>query len=291
MDNRKFIGVDIGATKIHMGLVEEGNVVRQLLYPTPANASKEEIIEALQQGIEELIDSPVAGIGIGVAGLVDEEKGIVYDVQNIPSWQEVALKEHLENTFRVAVSISNDANTFVLGEKMYGKGQKFKNLLGITLGTGLGAGIVIHHQLYSGLYSSAGELGGLPYLDGTVEDYCSGKFFLQKCGVEGSQLLARAKAGDAQALGMYKQYGAHLGNLINTVLFAYAPEAIFLGGSISKCFPFFKESLFARIEAFPFKRVSRQLLLQPSNMDNAAILGAAALLEMKSRRPEQSLLV
>lgn len=291
MNKRKFIGVDIGATKIHMGLVEAGNVVRQVLFPTPPDASKEQIIEEVKKGIEELIDEEVAGIGIGVAGLVDEEKGIVYDVQNIPSWQEVALQMHLESAFKVSVSISNDANTFVLGEKIYGEGKKFKNLLGITLGTGLGAGIVINDQLYSGLFSSAGELGGIPYLDQTVEDYCSGKFFLHKFDMEGSRVLALAKAGDAHALDIYKQYGAHLGNLINTVLFAYSPEAIFLGGSISKCFPFFKESVIARIEAFPFKRVSRQLVLQASDMDNAAILGAAALLEMKSRRPEQSLLV
>ncbi len=291
MENRKFIGVDIGATKIHMGLVEGGNVAHQVLFPTPASAPKEQIMEAVKKGIEELIDREVAGIGIGVAGLVDEEKGIVYDVQNIPSWQEVALQMHLERAFKVAVSISNDANTFVLGEKMYGEGQKFRNLLGITLGTGLGAGIVINNQLYSGLYSSAGELGGIPYLDQTVEDYCSGKFFLQKFGMEGSQVFTMAKAGDALALDIYKQYGTHLGNLINTVLFAYSPEAIFLGGSISKCFPFFKENMFARIEAFPFKRVSRQLVLQPSGMDNAAIMGAAALVEMKSRRQGQSLLV
>lgn len=291
MDKRKFIGVDIGATKIHMGLVEAGNVLHQVLFPTPADAPKEQIIEEVQKGIEELMDREVAGIGIGVAGLVEEEKGIVYDVQNIPSWQEVALQMHLERAFKVAVSISNDANTFVLGEKIYGEGQRFKNLLGITLGTGLGAGIVINNLLYSGLFSSAGELGGIPYLDQTVEDYCSGKFFLQKFGMEGSQLFALAKAGDRHALDTYKQYGAHLGNLINTVLFAFSPEAIFLGGSVSKCFPFFKESMFARIEAFPFKRVSKQLVLQPSEMDNAAILGAAALLEMKSRRSGQSLLV
>lgn len=291
MDNRKFIGVDIGATKIHLGLVQAGSVLRQLLFSTPADASKERIIEEVKKCIGELIDEEVAGIGIGVAGLVDEEKGIVYDVQNIPSWQEVPLQMHLESAFKVGVSISNDANTFVLGEKMYGEGQKFKNLLGITLGTGLGAGIVINNLLYSGLFSSAGELGGIPYLDQTVEDYCSGKFFLHKVGMEGRQVWALAKAGDIHALDIYKQYGTHLGNLINTVLFAYAPEAIFLGGSISKCFPFFKESMFARIEAFPFKRVSKQLVVQPSGMGNAAILGAATLVEMKSRRPGQSLLV
>jgi glucokinase len=290
MDNRKLIGVDIGATKIHVGLVEAGNVLHQLLFPTPAGAPKEQIIEEVKKDIEELMDREVAGIGVGVAGLVDEEKGVVYDVQNIPSWQEVALQMHLESAFKIPVSISNDANTFVLGEKMYGEGQKFKNLLGITLGTGLGAGIVINDLLYSGLFSSAGELGGIPYLDKTMEDYCSGKFFLHKFGMEGSRVFEQARAGDPHALNIYKQYGAHLGNLINTVLFAYSPEAIFLGGSISKCFPFFKASMFERIEAFPFKRVSQQLVLQPSVMDNAAILGAAALVGMKNRRTGPSLL-
>jgi glucokinase len=282
MRDQKVIGIDIGATKIHIGVVQDGRIIREAKFSTSAQAPKDQIIAELIQGLEPFVDAEVMGIGIGVPGLVDETEGIIYDLQNIPSWQEVHLKAALEGVFKVPVFLSNDGNSFVLGEKIYGQGKGYSNLLGITLGTGFGTGIIIQDQLYSGTLSSAGEFGGVPYLDQTIEDYCSGKYFLNTWGVAGHVLQQRAAAGDAEALDIFRQYGAHLGKALHTLLYALSPEAIFLGGSVAGCFGFFQEGMQASLQTFPFKRVLARLVVQPSSLQNAGILGASALVAMRS---------
>jgi glucokinase len=266
---------------MHIGLVQQGQLLREVKFATSAMGAKDQIIAELIQGIEQLIDPEVVGIGIGVPGLVDETEGIIYDLNNIPSWQEVHLQAALEGAFKVPVFLSNDGNSFVLGEKIYGQGKAYKNLLGITLGTGFGTGMILNDQLYSGTLSSAGEFGGVPYLDKTIEDYCSGKFFLQQFGTPGKLIQARALAGDAEALDIFRQYGSHLGQALHVLLYALSPEAIFLGGSVAGCFDLFREAMHQRLQTFPFKRVLERLVIQPSTIQNAGILGAAALVGMR----------
>ncbi|PSR52864.1 sugar kinase [Adhaeribacter arboris] len=279
----KIIGLDIGGTKIHMGLVEAGKITKEVKLPTAAQSSKDQILRQLIQGIEQLIEPDIMGIGVGVPGLVDEEKGIVCDVQNIPDFTEIPLKKYLEEYFRKPVYLTNDANSFILGEKLYGRAQPFKNVVGLTLGTGFGGGIILNDQPYSGAFSSAGEFGGIPYLDKTLEDYCSGKFFRDKFNLSGQEVHSAAVKGDDQALERLQQFGEHLGEAIKMILYALAPEAIFLGGSVSNSYSFFKEAMHQRVEQFPFERVKKQLLIEKSRMRNGAILGAAALVQMKSK--------
>lgn len=281
-DGRKIIGIDIGGSKVHIGLVENGSILKEVKLSTSAAASREQILQELTDGIALIMDPAVAGIGIGVPGLVDEKNGIVYELQNIPSWKEVHLKKQLEDTFRLPVCITNDANAFVAGEKIYGKGKDFTNLVGITLGTGLGTGIIIDNNIYGGTLSCAGEFGGVPFLDLTLEDYCSGKFFLREFGMTGKELKTLAKNGDARALEIFEQYGHHLGSAIRVILYALAPEAIVLGGSISSCFSLFKDSMQKSISEFPYKQVTDRLVIEYSDLENAAILGSAALFKLKS---------
>lgn len=281
MNSEKIIGIDIGGTKIHVGVVKDGEIIEEAKFPTSAQAPQEQVIQEIIDAITPFIDTDVVGIGIGVPGLIDPEKGIVYDVVNIPSWKKVPLKDSLESHFQIPVVVTNDANTFALGEKIYGKARKYKNLVGITLGTGLGAGIIINNSLHAGAYSCAGELGGMSYLDETVEDYCSGKFF-KKFGMEGKELLELAEAGDEKALEIFRQFGYHLGKTIKQLMFTLSPEAIFLGGSVSNCYPFFKDAMQEQVDTFPYKLVKQQLVIETSSLPNAAIYGAAALIQMKA---------
>lgn len=284
----KILGIDIGATKIHIGVVQDETIIDEAILSTSSHASKEQILQEIIKAIDDVITPDVIGIGIGAPGLIDEKKGIVYDVQNIASWQEVHLKKYVEDYFNKPVHVTNDANTFVLGEKIYGKAKLYKNIIGITLGTGLGTGIIINNNLYSGAFSSAGEMGGVPYLDLTIEDYCSGKFF-DKLGKKGNEVYKLAQKGDAEALDLFNQFGGHVGNLVKTILFAFSPQAIFLGGSISKCYPFFREAMEESIQQFPFKRITNQLVIEPSEISNAAILGAAALVKINEAEKKKSI--
>lgn len=281
--SNKIIGIDIGGTKTHIGLVQDSKVIEELIFPTSANAPKDQIITEIIQGIKKVSDSDFSGIGIGVPGLVDEDKGIIYDLWNIPSWNEVHLKKHLEDHFKKPVRITNDANTFALGEKKYGKGKAYKNLVGITLGTGFGTGIIINHELYSGTLSSAGELADIPYLDKTIEDYCSGKFFQSHYDMEGIEVHEMAQKGNSDALKIFEEYGTHLGNAMRIIINVLSPEAIFFGGSVSKSFSFFENSLKNKIDSFPFKRVTKKLIIEPSDTFNVSILGSAALINLQKQ--------
>lgn len=276
--SKKTIGIDIGATKMHIGVVQNSIVQKEHKFPTLAASSQKDIIQNLIRGIEEVSGGDFNGIGVGVPGLIDEEKGIIYDLLNIPSWKEVHLKEHLENHFQKPVRITNDANVFAMGEKIFGKGGPFKNMVGVTLGSGFGTGIIIDHKLYSGTLSSAGELGNIPYLDKTIEDYCSGKFFLSEYGLGGDEIYDLAREQDQGAIEMFNEFGFHLGSALRIIMNVLSPEAIFLGGSISKSFEFFDVPLWKTLENFPFKRVRDQLIIKPSRTSNISLLGAAALI-------------
>jgi glucokinase len=285
MSSTKYLGIDIGGTKIQAGVVQAGEIIQQVRFETSATAPKAQILSELAQQLAPLIDDEVAGIGVGVPGLVDAENGVVHNVQNIPSWREVHLAQYLHGCFYKPVVVANDANAFAVGEKIYGQGQPYANLVGLVLGTGLGAGLVLNNQLYAGTLSSAGEFGGMPYLDKTLEDYCSGKFFGQRTGRPGAEWHALAQQGNAEALALFAEYGRHLGRAIHFILYALAPEAIFLGGSVSQCFEYFEGGLHESLAAFPYRQVAERLVVRPSTIGNAAILGAAALCHTRQLSP------
>lgn len=263
---------------MHVGVVQGSAVTKELKFPTLADSSQGDIVQNLIKGIEEISGGDFNGIGIGVPGLIDEEKGIVYDLWNIPSWKEVPLKRYLEDHFQKPVRITNDANVFALGEKTFGQGKAFRNMVGVSMGTGFGTGIIVDHKLYSGNLSAAGELGSIPYREKTIEDYCSGKFFLNEHNIDGSVVFERAQSGDQEALNIFREFGEHIGNAVKIIMYILSPEAIFLGGSVSKSYQFFKSGLEQSLKDFPFKRTLDKLVIQPSKVSGIPILGSAALI-------------
>jgi glucokinase len=283
MKHQSIIGIDVGGTKIRVGKVVDGNVVVEVNIPTLAHRSENEIIGDIIKAIKQIIDNEVIGVGIGVPGLLDAENGIVYDVTNIPSWKEAHVKEQIEAAVNTKVYMTNDANCFVLGEKVYGLGASYANLVGITLGTGVGAGIMANNQLCTGVLSVAGEVGSIPYLNSNFEDYCSGKFFPKFYGISGRDAHCRAMSGDIAAQKMFDEYGEHIANLISIILYSVGPEMIVLGGSGAQSFELFEPSLRATLNKFPFKRIIDRLIIKVSSLENTAVLGAAALVYQNER--------
>ncbi len=277
MEDKSIIGVDLGGTSISSGLIKNNKVAKLFTQAVSAGDSEQKVLGEVVLAIEEVSNGNVAGIGIGVPSPVDIEKGIVYAVQNIPSWQEVHLKKHLENHFNLPVYVNNDANCFVAGVKYFGAGKNYKNIVGLILGTGVGAGLIIDEKLYCGLSGSAGEVGLLLYLGHTYEYYCSGQFFKIEYGVSGEELYNKAKQGDRKALEIFAIFGEHVGMLIRTILLAYDPEIIVLGGSVSKAFPFFKKSMQERINTFEYKHIVNRFTIKVNMVPEIAVLGAAAL--------------
>jgi glucokinase len=272
----KLIGVDLGGTKITTALIEENQIVRHYTCPTPFDQEKMVVVEAISEAISEVYDSEIIGIGIGVPGLVDHETNMVLDVTNIPTWTEVPLKQLLEARFHKPVFVNNDANCFALGEKYFGKGKPYHNLIGLTIGTGLGAGIIINDHLYSGRYSGAGEFGNIYYRDSNIENYCSGMFFKNQ-NLSGKEQAEKASSGDANALALFDELGFHMAHGIGNILFALAPEAIILGGSVSQSFPLFEKSMRQAFADFPYQKLYRNLKIELSTEPNIAVLGASSL--------------
>uniref|UniRef100_UPI0040473A51 ROK family protein n=1 Tax=Algoriphagus sp. TaxID=1872435 RepID=UPI0040473A51 len=282
------LGLDIGGTSIKAGLLLGGQLQAIRSIPTPALESQELILETLAAFIESYLPQSFAGIGIGIPGLVDAQMGIVLGLANIPSFQHVELRDFLVNRFGKPVWINNDANCFALGVHQFGIGQGFQNLVGITLGTGVGAGIIIHGKLYSGVNSAAGEWCGTPYLDRTFEDYCSGKFFNRVYQSKPKTLAKLAQEGDPIALQAFDEFGRHVGELLKVILFSLAPEAIVLGGSIRKTYPLFEKSMRATLQTFPYTSVLAKLQVLVSDLDETAIHGAVALVNLQEEPATQS---
>jgi len=277
MGDINVIGVDLGGTKILAGKVRDGKMTASHKTLVPGTGSENEVLDALFDAIDEVIDEDISGIGVGVPSVVNIEKGIVYDVQNIPSWKEVHLKDILEHRYGVSVNINNDANCFAAGEKHFGQGRNFESFAAVINGTGMAAGIVIHNRLYNGLNCGAGEFGTMPYLDHNFEYYCSGQFFNNVHHVNGETVFQRAEEGDEKALAMFEELGRHFGHAINSILYAIDPEAIILGGSVSKAFTYFEKSMWKSIEKLAYRSVVENLTIKLSSNPDIAVLGAAAL--------------
>ncbi len=278
---KAILGLDIGGTGIKGGVLIKGQLEDIRAIPTPAQESQEFILETIAAFIETYTKYDFVGIGIGIPGLVDTKEGIVLGLANIPSFQHVELKKFLVERFSKPVFVNNDANCFAIGVHKYGVGKPYKNLVGITLGTGTGGGIVINGQLYSGLFSAAGEWCGAPYLDHNYEYYCSGKFFHNFYHSKPKALAKLALTGDQIAIEAFEEFGHHLGELFKMIMYSLAPEAIVLGGSIRKTYPLFKKSLLKSLETFAYPSVLGNLKILISELDETAIHGAVALVEIE----------
>lgn len=277
-NNNKLIGIDLGGTKIQAGLIKGNDVLKIIYRLIPAQTSNpNDIMDILIELISELFEKDVVGIGIGVPSLVNRQKGIVYHVQNIPSWKNVLLADILEKRFNVPVYLDNDANCFALGEYKFGAGRGSGNFVGLTLGTGMGAGIITEGHILKDANCGSGEFGSIPYKDGTYEDYCSGKFFKHFYNQNGENLYKKAEKGDDKAIKAFNEFGKHLGNAIKTIMFAVDPHKIIIGGSVANSKVFFEKSLFETINSFPYPESVQNLEIIFTKTPNIAIFGAASL--------------
>ena len=140
--------IDLGGTNIRAARITDGEMEQHIAVGCHADGSEQEVFDQLYSLIDQLLDSRVSRIGIGVPSVVDFKRGIVYDVQNIPAWKEVHLKERMEQRYHIETRVDNDVNCYVLGEKYFGCARNFSDIVGITLGTGIGAGIIINNAIY-----------------------------------------------------------------------------------------------------------------------------------------------
>lgn len=271
------IGIDLGGTNVRMAIVSDGEILKKIAEPSLADKSEKETLDHLIAMLHRIMNTNIRCIGIGVPSVVDAERGIVYNAANIPSWKEVHLKQILQKEFNIPVTVNNDCNCFAFGERYYGEGTPYRNIVCVTLGTGVGAGLIINDELYNGNNTGAGEIGSLPYLDSDFEHYCSSLFFTHKHNTSGKEVYEKALKGDPDALALWSQIGEHIGNLMNAILFTYDPQAIIIGGGISHAFDFFSKTMLQNMAKFPYPETIKRLKIHLSKNENISLLGAAAL--------------
>jgi len=275
---RTYIGVDLGGTKVLAAKVNTSEIMETTHRFLPKdNGDPSVVIDLLKEVISSLMTEEIEAIGIGLPSIVDSSNGIVYDVHNIPSWKEVHLVDILSDYFQIPVFINNDANCYALGEAYFGLGQDCKFMVGLTIGTGLGAGIVYQGKLLKDANGASGEFGIIPYLDKTLEDYCSGQFFKDHYGTSGEVMAKQAKAGDNKALKAYKQFGLHMGNAIKIIMSTIDPYKIILGGSVAQSKELFEGEMLKSISNYPFDKSKENIRIEFSETNNMAVLGASTL--------------
>jgi glucokinase len=275
--NREYLGIDLGGTSFNIGRVHSGMVMDEVNRNINGLAKASEILSTLTSAIDEIITSEVKGIGVGVPGIVNTENGIIYDIQNIPAWKEIQLQRILEDKYEIPVVLNNDANCFALAEKKFGKGKDYENFAGLAIGTGLGMGVILNDELYNGVMCGAGEIGMLPYKDGIVEEYAASFFFSREYNQTAKAMHEAARNGELIAIEAFDEFGIHLGEAIKMVLFMYAPQAIILGGSISRAYKYFESSMKQTIADFAYPRQISNLAIEVSTHPNLPVLGASAL--------------
>jgi len=275
--SKLYIGVDIGGTSIVAARFSASELIERAEVPTGSDRPAMEIMESLFDAIEKVLTNEVVGIGIGMPGFMNSETGEILQINNIKSLNGFFIKPEVEKRFNLPTFQSNDANCFALGETYFGAGKKYKNLVGITLGTGLGGGIILDRKIHTGLMGGAGELGCVPFHGGMVEDICSAALFKNKYHTTGTELYKKAKLGDQDSLAVFEELAQNIGELIRSVMYILAPDAFVIGGSVANSWDLLEKPLRKEVDKFLVPMISSKTDLVKAELDNAGLYGAAAL--------------
>lgn len=292
MENKIIIGIDLGGTKIMVGAVTiSGNIIGEpIKVLTVGSDPSDKIISRITSAVDNLLIQlnfsihNVIGIGIGSTGPLNIEKGIILECPQLPSMNFFPLKNTFEKHYGVPVYINNDANCLIYAEVMFGVAKNKNNIVGFTLGTGIGCAIILNHKILNGTNGAAGEVWPSPYKSGSIEDFVSGKgvskIYKKISGKDASSrnILSLAEKGDNDAIDTWREFGKHLAIPVAWSINLLDPEMIVLGGSISKAHTFFmptlEENVFNKICNEPAKKIKITI----SELgDYAGFIGATCL--------------
>jgi len=300
------VGIDMGGTNIRLALVsEDGVATNSVKYNTSAHEGKDIVIGRLSAATSEIISEgrrhgTVVGVGIGAPGLI--ENGVVRNSPNLPGWKEVPLQRLLEETLSLPVVLENDANAVAYGERSMGAGKGFNSLICITLGTGVGGGVILDGKIWRGAFGMAGEVGHMIVEPegvkcscgnrGCLESYSSATAIVRMAKEAVSRgdaswdinnlttetLDAAARGGDMVAAALFAGAGRELGIGIASLLHILNPEAVIIGGGVAKAWDLFYPFLAEEIKNRCFREVAERTKILPASLgDSAGMLGVAKL--------------
>ncbi len=292
------IGLDIGATKIAAGLLtESGKIIKKFILPTGAKKGKTTILENIIQAIKNVWHPWVKAVGIGMAGQCNFKTGVFLSGPNFPkNFKNIKIKKILEKKFGVPTSLDNDARCFTLAESVFGAGKGYSNVIGLTLGTGVGSGIIINKKIYRGKDNSSGEIGHMtidassPYICGCgnlghFESLCSGKaminFYKHLTGKTKNtfEIEKLAKKGEKEAKKVNILISKYLSIGLANIIHIFNPEIIIIGGGLAKIEEIWRPALQSVKKRLIYKSLKNTKIIIAKLGDNAGIFGAALLTE------------
>lgn len=307
------IGVDLGGTNIKIGIVSSnGKILKRISVKTEAHQGHEKVIENIKSGIKDILKNnkqKIKGIGIGCPGVINVKKGTVENPPNIPGWKKVKLGSIIQKQFKFDVNIENDANAAAIGEMIFGAGQKYSSFIMVTLGTGVGGGIVFNRKIFRGEFGAAGEIGHIS-IDGNgpkcncgsygcIETYIGNQYLKNRVKIElAYQLDSKmwelidndlsnvspriiqnaAELGDKYAKSIIHNMGVQLGTAFASLSNVLDISTFIIGGGVAG----FGKPLFETICKTATARVLTPLRprvkVTPAKLKNdAGIKGASAL--------------
>ncbi|GAM10044.1 glucokinase [Geobacter sp. OR-1] len=294
-------GIDVGGTNLRLALVaENGNVIERLKMPTGGNRAA--FISQLSENILLLSDKAVAlnagmlGVGIGMPGLISPS-GEIFSSVNLSYCEGLNLATELQSLTGLPVVTVNDANAAAFGEYRFGAGRSLRTFIMITIGTGIGGGIILDGRLWSGADGFAGEFGHLTVVpggrgcpcgnNGCVERYASATAILATAREQGmlsspdasvETLAAMSAAGDLMATKLFEDAGRYLGSAAAAAVNLLNPEAIIIGGGVAASFGIMREAMSTELCLRAYRpSVARLKILRGDLHDDAGVLGAAAV--------------
>ncbi|MBP7216580.1 MAG: ROK family protein [Candidatus Omnitrophica bacterium] len=301
MAKQYIIGVDLGGTNLKIALCDITFTIKQkAILSTKSFNKKEALISAIAQAITQFLHKSnlakryVVGVGLGLPGPVDVNRGLVHFFPNIPGWRNVPLRDMLQKRLGLAVVVDNDANVMALAEFTKGSAVGATNAVCITLGTGVGGGLILDKALYRGSTFAAGEIGHMPLNETGPRCQCSRmacletyvgnarieqqaqELFKKKISLE--ELSQLARQGDARAMAVWRQVGVRLGIALSGVIDLLDPDTIVIGGGVANAGRILFQAVRQTIESRVFPVTGRKVRVCKASLgSDAGMMGAAIL--------------
>ncbi len=317
-ERKLLIGVDLGATNSKIALLSNrARVLARSAFPTGSYGHRPALIEKLIYEIGRLLSlntisfNKISGVGIGLPGLIDFSRGIVFKLTNIPGWNNIPLKKILVDRLGVPVYIDNDVNAICLGEYLYGAAKGVSNVITLSLGTGIGGGLIINKSLYRGASFSAGEIGHILInkngprcgcgrygcLESYVGNYAIIRMAREQLKKRSSRILSNltggdfnklspklisiaARKGDSLSIGVWQEVGRYLGIGLSVLVNLINPDRIVLCGGVSKAGSLFIKSALESLKKYSMEVPYRAVKVIFSKLgDDAGVIGASCLVK------------
>jgi len=288
------VGIDIGGTKILIAKISKTGILKKgVRFPT----SDDEPRKVLEKIITEIKKfGNISAVGISIAGDVDSKKGILRYSPNLPKWRNVRLKQYFEKKLHIPIVVDNDANCAAYGSYTIDGERKYKNFITVTLGTGVGGGIIIDGKLYGGSTGSAGEIGHItinpdgPKCNcgnrGCLETYIGTKGIIrtaEKLGLKDKDatpatISEKARKGNKKALKVYERFSEYLAVGIGGLINIFNPDMLTFSGGVSNNWDLIEKRFFDELKKRTFKTPLEHIkIIKSKNPGNLGAIGTALL--------------